>query len=366
MLLKNLTKKEKKGIFFGMGSPFFYAIDSVLDILLFAVVFGIGFRSQLSLWQTIVYAFITSFFKDFLLFFIVSIQNKMQALKLFFKLKKEKKRAFWWTILGSLCGGPLGLTLTTATILYSGAAYGSALANFSPIIVLLFATYFFRTKLNWKCWLGIGLAILGFVGIAFFSSFINGDSLEFNLRIFIGVIMAVLAVLTWSIETIVAEYTEKFGPKNSLNTNEKLIIKSTISTTSNLFFFIPFSLLCAFIAKETTLVFSMLETLFTSWESWLILIIIGIAVTFGRISYWISIANIGGGRADILYYLTVLTTPILVLILSAAHVIGFSDPLGVHSYVYWILLACQILGVFLITIYSKNNQEHLFRKNNIK
>lgn len=366
MILTKLSKTEKQGISYGMISPFLYAIDSVLDIVLFAVVFSINYRGNLTLWQTITYSFVTSFFKDFLLFIYISFRTKGQIFKMFFNLFKHKKRAFWWTILGSLCGGPLGLTLTTATILYSGAAYGAALANFSPIVVLLFAFYFFRTKLNIQSWIGVGLAVSSFIGLAFYSSFLSDENFGFNLRIFIGVILAVLAVLTWSVETIIAEYVEKFGKSQSLSTEEKLVIKAGVSASSNLSFFLPLSLLFSLAAGEDQLVFAMFNVLFTSWESWLILIVIGLVVTFGRIGYWQAIARIGGGRADILYYLTVLITPLLVLVLSGLNVKGFEAPLGVTSAVYWILLFLQMTGVFLITIFSKNNKRHLFIKSEKK
>ncbi|WKX02292.1 DMT family transporter [Candidatus Mycoplasma mahonii] len=362
VLIRKLNKIEKKGVGYGFGSPILYSIDSILDILLFALVFGVGYRSNLSIFQIITYSFVTSFIKDFMLFLFMSVKTKGKILKIFFKLHKEKRRAFWWTILGSLCGGPLGFTLTTATILYSGAAYGSALANFSPIIVLLFAVAFFKTKLNLKSWIGVVLAVGGFLGLSFYSSFTNDQSFAFNIRTFIGVILAILAVLTWSVETIISEYTEKFGKDKALTDDEKLCIKSTISSSTTLIFFIPVSIAIAYLLKDGSDVTSLLRTLLSSWQAWIILIAIGSAIVIGRLSYWYAISHIGGGRADILYYLTVLFTPLLVLTLNGLHVTGFDQPNGVKQWVYWVLLLTQIFGVFLVTFNSLNNKEHIFSK----
>lgn len=360
--IKGTTREQKKGIVWGSASPLFYSIDAVLNILIFALVFNVGYRSHLSIWQTITYSFATSFIKDFALFIFMEFKTGGKVLKTFMHLYKTKRRAFIWTLFGSLSGGPLGFTFTTATILYSGAAYGSALANFSPIIVMLFSIRFFKTKLNWKGWVGIVLAILGFLGLSFYSSAISGTSFEFNTKVFIGVILAIVAVLTWAVETIIAEFTEKFGEEQSLNSEEKLVIKSTISSSSTLIFFIPVSWGIAYLANGGGVVTDMMSAILTSWEGWLILIAIGILITLGRVSYWYAISKAGGGRADILYYLSVLVTPILTVVLSQLSVIGFSDPLGIDKWAYWLLLSIQIIGVVLITLNTLNNKEHIYKK----
>ncbi len=364
-MFKKLSKNEKKGIGYGGFSPILYSIDSVLDILLFAIIFGVGYQAKLSIWQIICYSFITSFFKDFLLYIFMNLKTKTNIIKTIIKISREKKRSFWWTFFGSICGGPLGFTLTTATILYSGAAYGSALSNFSPIIVLLFARIFFKTKLSYISWIGVFLAITGFLGISIYSSFVRGQSFHFNFRIFIGVIIAICAVLTWSVETIVAEYVEKFGKDQSLNNNEKLSIKSIVSSSTNLLIFIPLTLFLSYLSKQDKQTLNMLGKIFSSWQGWLILSSIGLVIVGGRSSYWYAISNIGGGRADILYYLTVLITPLLVLLLFALNVVGFQKPQGVTSWFYWVFLFSQMTGVFLITINSKNNKEHIFVKNKL-
>ena len=356
------NKNQKRGLKFGIASPFFYAIDSVLDILLFAIIFGAGFRSKMGLSETVVYAFITSLVKDFMLFLALEIKTKGRVLEILLKLYREKPKAFWWTVLGSLFGGPLGFSLTTATILYTGAAYGSAMANFSPIIVMVFANKFFKTKLHWQGWLGVFLAVAGFTSLAFYSSFINGNSFEFNLRIFIGVILAILAVMTWSIETIVAEYTEKLGITKSLTDDEKLSIKSTFSSLSLIIIFIPISLIITYSIGDGSDVSNVLVKIFTNWQWYLILFSIGLIIVIGRFFYWFAISGLGGGRADILYYLTVLITPLIVILLNALNITGFYRPKGALDWIYWMLIFVQISGVFLVTWFAKNNKKHLFEK----
>lgn len=360
--IQGTTKTQKKGIVWGSISPLFYGIDSILNILIFAVIFNAGYRTNLSIWQTITYSFITSFIKDLSLFIFMEIKTKGKVLRTFIDLYRNKRKAFLWTIFGSLSGGPLGFTFTTATILYSGAAYGSALANFSPIIVMLFSVKFFKTKLNWKGWLGIALAVMGFLGLSFYSSATNGGSFEFNMKTFIGVILALIAVLTWAIETIISEYTEKFGKEHSLNDQEKLTIKSTIASSATILFFIPLSFVLSYLTNNGTEVSNMIAEIFTSWEGWLILIAIGSLITAGRVAYWYSISRAGGGRADILYYLSVLITPILTIILSQLSVVGFENPSGIDEWPYWTLLFTQIIGVILITLNTLNNKEHIYKK----
>lgn len=362
-LLSAFNKEQKRGLKLGILSPFFYAIDSVLDILLFATVFYTGYRQEMGLSQVIVYSFLTSLVKDFMLFLALEIKNKGRVLRTIIKVHREKPKAFWWTILGSLFGGPLGFSLTTASILYTGAAYGSALANFSPILVMLFANRFFKTKINWKGWIGVFLAVFGFTSLAFYSSFLDGNSFEFNARIFLGVILAILAVVTWSVETIVAEYTEKLGITKSLTDDEKLSIKATFSSLSLIMIFIPISLIITFAIGDGNSVSHLLKTLFSSWKAYVILFSIGIVIVIGRFFYWAAISGIGGGRADILYYLTVILTPLIVILLNALNIAGFTQPKGALKIFYWLFIFIQVSGVFLVTWNAKNSKKHLFEKN---
>ena len=361
-LNKSLNKEQRKGVVLGSFSPFLYSFDTVFNILLFAIVFTTSYRSGMSLPLTMFYSFLTSFIKDFSLFIFQLLRTKGKIFKNFINNFRHKGKGFWLTVVGSLFGGPLGFSLTTASVIYSGAAYGSALANFSPIIVLVASRLFLKTQITKIGWIGVGLAIFGFIGVSFsaslglFDGSINVDAFAFNWRIFVGVILAILAVLTWSVETFVAEYVEKFKDQ-ALDTDDKLNIKSITSSLSTPIFFIPITLLLMYTTQENLEVNYFLSNLFSSYETYLLLIGIGFVIALGRIFYWYAIDKAGGGRADVLYYLSVIITPIITLVFSTIGVIGFEDPAGIKSWIYWILIFSQLLGVILITITTINSKQ---------
>lgn len=351
---KSLNKEQRKGLKYGVSSPLFYSLDSLLDIILFGVIFSAVYRSQMHISVAFVYSVITSIIKDTSLFLYVSLRKNKHFFQIVKNIYKNKPKVFWLTVVGSISGGPLGFSLTTATILYNGAAYGSALSNFSPVVVLILCRIFLRTKINKIGWLGVLLTIIGFVGLAFSKA---GSIFHFDLKIFVGVILAIVTVLTWSVETFVAEYVEKLETQ-AMTTYEKLTVKSLVSAPFMLTILLPASFLITFLfgLNETTT--KMLSKIFKSWEGWLILGAIGLIVTLGRFGYWKAIEYVGGGRADILYYLTILMVPILTFCLYLLNVPGFKEkPEGIFQWHFWFFIMIQITGIILIVLTSINSKE---------
>jgi drug/metabolite transporter (DMT)-like permease len=172
--------------------------------------------------------------------------------------------------------------------------------------------------------------------------------------------LAIAAVLTWSVETFLAEYVGRLKD-GALSTDQKLLIKSITTTTFLSTLLLPLALLIAYLLKtgydNNNNAFVMMNTILTSYWGWVILLLIGILVTLGRWFYWSSINNIGGGRADILYYLTIIMVPIFTIIFYSINLPGFEEIKGARYWCFWAALSLELIGVILITLYSKNSEK---------
>ena len=349
----SLTAKEKHGITLGSTSAIFYSINTLLNIIIFGIVFSSSYRSSLSFGTILLYGTLTSFIKDF----ILTMTIVMWKQKSFFSvLKFYKQKSFWLLTLGIIFGGPIGFTLVTAAILYNGASYGVALSNFSPIIVTLLCYKFLRTKISKIGWASIATVIISITLL----SFVQTNSFHFTLRSFIGILIAIAAVLSWALETFFVEYVEKMGDQD-FTTPQKLALKSIVSTLFTPTILIPITYIIIAISGQLGQSNEMVKKIFLSWEGWAIFISIGVVVTMGRILYYKAIKNAGATRADILYYLTVILVPICSIIFWAVGIPGFTTPDGANKWYFWVLLFIQLVGIILIT-YTTKNVHFTFKK----
>ena len=78
----------------------------------------------------------------------------------------KDRKAFRFTILGSLLGPYLGVTFSLIAISLTGVAIVATIIALVPIIMLPMVWIFFREKLSWRAVIGACVAVAG-VGILF-------------------------------------------------------------------------------------------------------------------------------------------------------------------------------------------------------
>jgi drug/metabolite transporter (DMT)-like permease len=115
-----------------------------------------------------------------------------------FPTKQQFIQFFWMSIVMFV----LSNGLSTWSVAYLPSGLSAVIGSITPIWIALFSVFILReTKLNWITVIGL---LLGFVGIVvIFSDYI---STLFNSGFIIGIIMGIVATMTWAIGTL---YTVK-------------------------------------------------------------------------------------------------------------------------------------------------------------
>jgi drug/metabolite transporter (DMT)-like permease len=73
----------------------------------------------------------------------------------------KNKKAFVYTVVGSILGPFLGITLSMISITYAKVGIASTLMATSPIIMLPMVKYYYKENLSWKSVLGAFIAVGG-------------------------------------------------------------------------------------------------------------------------------------------------------------------------------------------------------------
>ncbi|MGL5765809.1 MAG: DMT family transporter [Sarcina sp.] len=128
----------------------------------------------------------------------LTVTKNLKSLGKAFKSKSAK-----FIVLGGIMGGPVGMTAYYAAIRYLGPSNTATISAVYPAFGALLAALVLKEKVPTRAWLGLILMIAS-IGILGFS----GSSGHFNL---IGLGLALLTVVGWGSECVIAGYGMKSG-----------------------------------------------------------------------------------------------------------------------------------------------------------
>ena len=126
----------------------------------------------------------------------------------FMKPEKVERRDLMIILLGGLMGFVVSQTLTAWSLDYTSPVYFSLIATLTPVAVMLMAALFIGEKITGLKFLGVLLGIGGAVLMV-----IMGKTSGSGSNDLLGIILAILSVLTWGIYMIITrKVAQKYTP----------------------------------------------------------------------------------------------------------------------------------------------------------
>ena len=182
-----------------------------LAILLANVIFGLGVpvtKALLDEWVTPMGYMASRCVFAALIFWVVAA---------FMPREHVGRKDLWVILLGGLLGFVISQTLTAESLKFTTPVYFSLVAALTPVAVMILEAIFLRESITGIKMVGVALAIAGAL-LMVFMSWGNGVGKESMTDDLIGIILAVLSVLTWAIYLII---TRKVSAKYSSVTQMK-------------------------------------------------------------------------------------------------------------------------------------------------
>jgi drug/metabolite transporter (DMT)-like permease len=189
--------ERKKGIFFGLLAGALWGADGVLmgiyfDKLLIAE--GISI---------LVIPIIVACMHDGLAALWIFLKNLASGKSYLYKQILRSKASIP-LILGSILGGPVGMTGNLLGIQLAGASYTSAITASYPVLGAVLGMIFLKEKVTPIGFVGIILAVLGAVTVGY-----NPPDGGSSIYFYIGIICSILAVVGWALEGVISTYCMK-------------------------------------------------------------------------------------------------------------------------------------------------------------
>lgn len=126
----------------------------------------------------------------------------------FMKTEKVERRDLMVIMVGGLMGFVVSQTLTAWALDYTSPVYFSLIATLTPVAVMLMAALFIGESITGVKFLGVLLGIAGAVLMV-----VMGQSLGSGSNDLLGIILAILSVLTWAIYMIITrKVAQKYTP----------------------------------------------------------------------------------------------------------------------------------------------------------
>lgn len=214
--------KNILGFIFGSMSGITWAIDT---IIVGVVLNNCGNLFEVK--ELFVVPFIIAFLKD--LFSCILLNVEMIRIKKFkYILKNIVSGKVKILILGSILGGPIGMTLYIISIKFISPEGAANISAIYPIITAMLSSTIIKEKLSFKSKLGI---VFSFIGV-----FIVGYSktqCNFNFITGIGISLVVITILCWALESVL--YSLQVSKMLELSSTQALAIREIVAVIVHIF-----------------------------------------------------------------------------------------------------------------------------------
>ncbi|KGM96552.1 DMT family transporter [Clostridium botulinum] len=210
------NKKNILGFILGSISGITWAIDT---IIVGVVLISCG--NMFNYKELIVLPFIIAFLKDLFSCILLNIDIIISK-KFTYILKCILSGKVKILILGSILGGPIGMTLYIVSIKFISPEGAANISAIYPIVTAILSSIIIKEKLNFKSKLGV---IFSFIGV-----FIVGYSktqCNFNFMIGIGMLLVIITILCWALESIL--YSFQVSKVLELSSMEALAIREIVA-----------------------------------------------------------------------------------------------------------------------------------------
>lgn len=261
---------KNKGVLFGLFSGFTWAIDTILiGMVLSSTLF-------LSTEEIIFLApLVSTFFHDFLssiwMMIFMAIRGEFKE-----PFKKITTRSGRFVILGSLLGGPIGMTFYVLAVKYLGASLSASISAVYPAVGAFFAFLLLKDRLTLKNWIGLFISI-SFIFLLGFSSGAL-DSANYVL----GFSFILICIFGWGMECVILAYGMK---DDEVSPEQALQIRQLVSA-------VTYGVLILPVFKAYPLVGAVIGS-----SEFFLIAMIALAGTASYVCYYNAIYTLGPTRA---------------------------------------------------------------------
>lgn len=276
------------------------------------------------------------------------------------KLRTAKGR--WYAVSGILTG--VGNLFYILGIAFAGPSYGVILTALYPIFSMILMKMFFKDKQGIMPWVGVVIAMSGAVLFTVLPATIN-DHESVNIKGIIGMLFGMLSAFLWAIEGVFIKKANDIKSKETFQTREMVLIRTTSSALTTLVILMPLSLLI-----HTNNVhhnaYDLFATLWEHWDAAIIVTIIAFNIVALRMIHLYAIRVIGPKMTAIIDTNNFLVGPFFSIFLSmAGGTLGaLFTPL---VWWVWLLIIPILVGVFMVIYFEKtpSTEETIRRERDI-
>lgn len=254
---------------YGLLSGILWALDTVLLGYVLSITPFISTNEAI-----FVAPFVSTFLHDIFSSFWMIIYMSFTGL-LIKTIKLMKTKSGMYIMLGSILGGPLGMSGYILSIKYIGPSYTAIISSVYPAIGALLSYIFLKEKIKLTSIIGLIISILAIM----IFGYVPGEEIR-NLPL--GFIFAILCVMGWATEGVICALAMK---ENYISPEQSLQIRQLTSAIFYGFLIIP-------LIKGVKFALIVISTKAS--------IPIGVAALVGTISYifyYKSIRKIGATKA---------------------------------------------------------------------
>lgn len=216
---------KNKGIYYGLFSGFTWALDTVLiGMILSSALF-------MSTDKVIFLApLVSTFFHDALsslwMMLYLGIRGELKS-----TFSKLRSRSGFFVILGSLLGGPIGMTFYVLAVKYLGASITASMSAIYPAVGAFFAFLILKDKLTLKNWIGLFISILFIFLLGYSSGGIQSQNAILGFVFILGCIFG------WGMECVILAYGMK---DDEILPEQALQIRQLVSAVTYALLILPF------------------------------------------------------------------------------------------------------------------------------
>lgn len=268
--------------------------------------------------------------------FILILMLFTGKLKKIFSTKGKK-----FVMIGALMSGPLGMTMYYIAIKFIGQSFSDAITGIYPVLVVIFASIFFKEKYNYKVYIGIFLTVVGVYTLI--TAGITG-----KINIF-GLIFAFITAISWSMEALLLDYT---AIENDLEWEAGIFTRQMTTSFSYILIVIPISM---WITQTNV---SVVTKILSNPKLIYLIILNGALICTSYSTFYYAISKGGATIPAILNMSYIAWTPLLsYLIYPIAKYMGFPVDDYIIDSLFFIAAPIIFTGVFLVIWFSQKESK---------
>ena len=157
----------------------------------------------------------------------------------YLSLKGELKKALAniktdggrFVILGSILGGPLGMTFYVLSIHHLGSSYAASFSAVYPAVGAFFSFLLLKDRLRPKNWFGLCISILFIILLG------SSGSEDASVPSRLGFLYVLLCIICWGLECVLVAYGMK---KVQISPEQSILLRQLVSTVTYCSVILPF------------------------------------------------------------------------------------------------------------------------------